>query len=315
MAAKAIPDDEFVDLYETVGPTELAKRVGVTLRGVFERRRALEGRIGRAIVSPDNRSGRKAIEHPQRVEIMVADGHVLIGSDAHYWPGDPSVAHRAFIHLCKKLKPVAVIMNGDVIDAPTISQHKPIGWEDRPKLIDEINAAKERMKEIEKIIPFATRKIWPLGNHDARFETRLAYTAPEYAEIHGVHLKDHFPNWEPCWSAWINDDIVIKHRFKGGMHAIHNNVLWAGKTMITGHLHSQNVRAFTDYNGTRWGVDGGCLADVHHKAFRDYTEDNPLNWRAGFVVLKFHQGELLPPELVSVRDQESVVFRGEVIRV
>jgi hypothetical protein len=35
----------------------------------------------------------------------------------------------------------------------------------------------------------------------------------------------------------------IKHRFKGGMHAPQNNTLWAGVTMVTGHLHSQKVTA------------------------------------------------------------------------
>jgi len=32
-------------------------------------------------------------------------------------------------------------------------------------------------------------------------------------------LKYHFPNWETCWSFWVNDDTVIKHRHKGGRYA------------------------------------------------------------------------------------------------
>lgn len=263
-------------------------------------------------------------EHPGRITIKVRDGTVLVGSDAHYWPGIVSTAHRAFVHFCEKLQPAAVIMNGDMLDGSTISRHAPIGWEDRPKLVDEIEACKDRLGEIVKAsLSKKTRRIWPLGNHDARFETRLATVAPEYAKVHGVHLRDSFPEWEPCWSVWINDDVVVKHRNRGGIHATHNNTLNAGKTIVTGHLHSLKVTPLTDYNGTRWGVDTGMLAQAPGKGrptgpqFIDYTEDNPLNWRSGFAVLTFKGGRLLWPEVCHVIDERKglVEFRGEVIEV
>ena len=109
--------------------------------------------------------------------------------------------------------------------------------------------------------------VWTLGNHDGRFETRLATVAREYAELHGVSLKDHFPAWGACWAAWINNDVVVKHRYKGGVHATHNNTMWAGKTIVTGHLHSAKVTPFDDYDGTRYGVDCGCLADPYGDQF------------------------------------------------
>jgi hypothetical protein len=130
----------------------------------------------------------------------------------------------------------------------------------------------------------------------------------------GIHLRDHFPNWEPGWSCWVND-VVVKHRFKGGIHATHNNAVTSGKHMVTGHLHSAKVTPWTDYNGTRYGVDTGCLADPDHRAFVDYTEDNPKNWRSAFALLTFHKGRLLMPELVQVFDDKHVEFRGEVIKV
>ena len=55
----------------------------------------------------------------------------------------------------------------------------------------------------------------------------------------------------------VNGNVVIKHRMKGGIHAAHKNTLHAGTTMVTGHLHSLKVTPFSDYNGTRWGVDTG----------------------------------------------------------
>jgi hypothetical protein len=108
---------------------------------------------------------------------------------------------------------------------------------------------------------------------------------------------------------------VIKHRYKGGAHAPFNNTITAGVSIITGHLHSQKVSPFSDYNGTRYGVDTGCLADPYHDAFQDYTEDNPKDWRSGFCVLTFHDGCLLPPELVTKWDEHHVYFRGSLHEV
>lgn len=223
---------------------------------------------------------------------------------------------RGFIRFCKELKPAAVILNGDVLDFPQISRHPPIGWTKLPSVQEEVEAAQDVLAKIEKIT-FKTRKIWTLGNHDSRFETRIATIAPEFAKVAGTSLVDHFPNWEPCWSAWINDNTVVKHRFKGGDHAPFNNAIKSGKHMITGHLHSAKVIPWSDYNGTRYGVDGGCLAEPEAKAFVDYTEDNPKNWRSGFVVLTYCEGELLPPELVLCHDtkRDCIIFRGEVIKV
>lgn len=313
---KACSDADFIELLEKYGPAETARRLNREVRGVYERRERLEGRIGRQITGPRKTATatRSNVEHPHRLSVDIQTGVILICSDGHYWPGPASTAHRAFVKFCKDLKPSTVIMNGDALDGARISRHAPIGWEKRPELIDEIEACKERLGEIEKAA-FKARKIWGLGNHDSRFETRIATVVPEYAKIHGVHLRDHFEAWEPCWSVWINDDAVVKHRFRGGIHARHNNVIWAGKTIITGHTHALGVTPFPDYNGVRWGVETGCLADPEGAQFVDYTEDGPKRWEAGFVVLTFKDGVLLPPELVTVWSPDQVAFRGALIKV
>jgi hypothetical protein len=313
-------DDDFVAVFERDGPEKTKETFGfATIRGVYSRRESIERKIGRQITVPDRGQSfrtRQHVAHPYRVHLDIPDGIVLVGSDAHYWPKRVTAAHRAFVRACKELKPKAVIMNGDVLDGSRISRHPPIGWESRPALVEEIEASKERLGEIYSTAKNA-KFVWTLGNHDSRFETRLATVAPEYAKIHGVHLQDHFPEWQPGWACWLNDDVVVKHRYKGGVHATHNNALASGKTMVTGHLHSLKVTPYDDYNGTRWGVDTGTLAAKEGEQFVDYTEDNPRNWRSGFAVLTFHKGRLLWPEVVNVRDEEAgeVEFRGRTYAV
>lgn len=308
-------EDEFIGLVERHGICETARRLKCSERAASLRRRGIEKRRGIVIKVSDPRSPTKHIrEHPARLIETVKNGIVLIGSDAHYWPGIITTAHRAFVQFCKKLNPQIVVMNGDEFDGASVSRHPPIGWEDVPTVQMELETVADRLDEVFKASKNA-KHIWTLGNHDARFETRLAIQAPEYAKVHGFHLKDHIQGWSPCWSVWINNDVVIKHRWKGGIHATHNNTVGSGKTMVTGHLHSPKVTPFTDYNGTRWGVDCGTLAEPDGPQFMDYTEDNPKNWRSGFAVLTFKDGELLDPELVRVRDENSVVFRGEIVHV
>lgn len=309
------PDADFVSLFEKHGAAETARRLGIGERSVHRRRVTLERRIGRQLRAPshNNSNTRHAEDHPGRLSADIRDGVVLVGSDFHLWPGDKSTAFRAFVKFCKDLKPSIVVANGDVLDFPQVSRHPPIGHQHLPTVEEEIEYAQEMMGEIEKAA-FKARKLWPLGNHDGRFETRLATIAPGFARLHGFSLKDYFPNWEPCWSVWIND-CVIKHRWKGGQGATRANALNAGRSMVTGHLHSLKVTPLTDYNGTRYGVDTGCIADPSSRQFLDYTEDAPLDWRSGFAVLTFRQGQLLYPEVAQVWDDNHIQFRGEIIRV
>ena len=322
MPAERCSEAEFVELYEQHGQVGVARLLGLAEAKVSKRRRNIERRRGIKIRHREQRSVHLTrIPPPQgkhRLTLEILDGEILVGSDFHYWPGETTLMHRAFVAFCKERKPRAVILNGDVMDAPSISRHMPIGWENRPKLIDEIEWAQEMTHQIA-VAGGRCQKIWTIGNHDARYETRLAHVAPEYAKIHGFHLKDSFPLWEPAWSVAINsgtpEEVFVKHRFRGGIHAVHNNLLWSGVHIVTGHLHSAQVRPLTLHNErTIWGVDGGCIAEPSARTFVDYTEDNPKNWRSAFCLLTFKNGRLMMPELILKWDALHVQFRGELLR-
>ena len=319
MPAPKCSEAEFIQMFESLGAKGAGEALGMSEPHIYARRRAIEKRIGRSLNSPNDTYRKSLIydgaHHPGRIHFDIENGTALIGSDCHYWPGIVTTAHRAFVKFIKEHKPGLLILNGDVMDGASISRHPSIGWEDKPSVIQEIEAAQERLGEIEDAAGRKCDLAWTLGNHDGRFETRLATVAPEYAKVHGVHLKDHFSHrWQPCWSVEINNDVIVKHRFKSGIHAPHNNTMWAGKTIVTGHLHSQKVYPFTDYNGDRWGVDTGTMAEPYGPQF-DYVEDNPRSWRSGFGLFTFHKGNLLQPELVRVCGDGEVDFRGKMHRV
>lgn len=254
--------------------------------------------------------------HDAYIHLPVLDGCVMVVSDQHYWPKEPSTAHRGALWVAKKLAPWAIVNNGDTIDGARISRW-PMGsfiqLGGTPTVQQELTASKMFLGDFEKI---STQYLtWNLGNHDARFETFLAEHAPEYAGITGFHLKDHFAQWAPAWATFIGEEVVVKHRFKGGMYAAVNNALWSGRSMVTGHLHGLYAKAITDYNGTRWGVEAGTLLEHDSLATLHYTEGNPVNWQPGFVLLHFRNGKFTGPELVYAMRDGTILFRGDKVPV
>jgi len=296
----------------------MAKELDIDLRSIFKRRNILEQKYNmRFDFIRDNRIA--TAQKPTRLDLGIRDGSVIVFSDAHFWPGIRTTAYNGLIWAINNVDDLkAVINNGDAFDGAGISRYPRIGWDKTPSLIEELKACELALAEIEdeaKVVNSAVKLMWPLGNHDARFETRLAANAPQYEHIKGFSLADHFPEWQPCWSVWLNDKVIVKHRWKGGVHATHNNTINSGVTMVTGHLHSLKVTPFDDYHGTRFGVDTGTLAEPSGPQFENYLEHSPTNWRSGFVVLTFVDGVLLWPEVARVLDTDKIDFRGQVIRV
>lgn len=321
MPPPKVSESVFVDSIKTIGIAATVKKYDLDPRNAARRRRFLEGKYG-PIESPYEPVGGRLKankNYPGRVPLSVKDGVVIVAGDPHYWPGDKPLMHRALVLMLKRFRQErklrAVIMNGDVCDFASISHWPMVNWEKRPSVQEEIETCIERMDELAEAAGRAPR-YWPLGNHDARFSIFLAQHAREFAKLQGFQLKDHFPLWEPCWSVEINENTIVKHSYRSGIHAAYNNVLHSGMNMVTNHLHSAKVYPFDDYNGTRWGVDTGCIADTNGAQFL-YMQDNPRNWRNGFAVLTYESGQLMPPELVlshPLKD-DCVIFRGETIKV
>lgn len=81
------------------------------------------------------------------------------------------------------------------------------------------------------------------------------------------------------------------------------------------HPVQHSLKATSDCNGTRWGVDTGTLAEPYGPQFEDCMEQSPVNWRSGFCVLTFLDGELLQPQLALVRGDGRIDCCGKVYEV
>jgi hypothetical protein len=319
MGKTVYSDQEFIELWKThESASAFAKAVGMDMRNIIRRKNNLEARYGEPLKSKN--STRQTIkENSVRKLLGIENGTVIVFSDAHFWPGIHTTAYRGLIWAIKEFQPKAVIANGDIFDGASVSRYDPHGFSSVPSVVQELKACELAMGEIEetaKKVRHNVSLVWTLGNHDSRYENRLAANAPQYSFVKGFSLKDHFPAWHSCWSCWPTEEVVVKHRWKGGIHATHNNAVQSGVSICTGHLHSLKVTPFADYNGNRFGVDTGTLAETNGPQFINYLEDSPTNWRSGFAILTFHNGRLLWPELVhSWGAENKIEFRGKVYDV
>lgn len=321
MPSPKVSDAEFIELWKTLGSaTKICKFIDIDVSAVHQRRRNIEKKYKIQLVAEDkSRGGRyshlqTAHNHAARHQLGIENGVVIVFSDAHFWPGIRTTAFKGLLWAIREFKPKAIINNGDAFDGASISRFPRIGWDTKPSIIQELKACEASLGEIEEEAGRA-KLIWTMGNHDSRFENRLAANAGEFEGVKGFSLRDHFPSWTSCWACWPSEEVCVKHRYKGGIHATHNNTVNSGVSIVTGHLHSLKVTPFSDYNGARFGVDTGTLANPTGPQFSDYLEDNPTNWRSGFAILTFFNGRLLWPELVHDFGDGCVEFRGKVIDV
>jgi hypothetical protein len=314
MGKPKVSEEEFIALFKEHGsPAKVAKIIGVAEKTVYLRRARIMRDTGISMDSFAAKQNNMFASTIRRNEMHyeVRGQTVIVASDCHYWPGESTVAHKALIKLLKQIKPMAIVLNGDVFDGARVSRHDPLYRNETPSVKQELEVCQDRLGEIEKASHNSTL-FWLYGNHDTRLWRYMRINAPECEGAFGADLFDYFPGWHCGYVMHINNNTVIKHRWHNGIHATYNNVLKGGRSIVTGHLHRLQTTAWGDYNGRRWGVDTGTLADPKGEQFA-YLEGNSTPWASGFAVLTFDKnGMLLPPELVEVIG-ETAYFRGKAV--
>ena len=323
MAKNKLPQDNevFATEFSSIGAQGMASRYDVGIRNVCHRRRRAEEALGRSISVPAHLSRDKTPRPSVRQTLKVEkDMTILVGSDAHYEINTVTTAHLAFVELAKQLQPDVIVLNGDLLDGASISRHAPLGWEERPTVQDELNAVHQRLQEIEKASP-SSKRYWVMGNHDSRFDMKLADALPQYKGVPGFSLREQFPAWIFSISLWIEGaerPIMIRHKpIGGGITGGHRTTLMSGVHTVSGHTHHQECKPLTDFTGTRLGIQLGTMAEPNQPTF-DYAEDAPKNWSSGFALLSIKKNWLLQPEFVRVHSQHEAgeyEWRGEIHKV
>ena len=287
---------------------EVSRTTGISLRNVLYRRVAIERRSG-VKLSP----GQKPVStdfHTEALKLELPDeADIVLFGDAHVWPHQyETPAFQALLKVIHMLKPRLIIDMGDSFDGATVSRFPRRGWEQPPSLKEELGANLDFHTQITKAATVGCQLVWIPGNHCMRMANRLANAVPEFHGMPSTDLPEMFPEWRFANSVVINETLVCKHRYRQGVHAVFNNTLHAGVSIATGHLHRLIVRPIHDYRGLRYGIETGTLANIYGPQF-GYTEDNPVDWCHGFVVVHV-EGQTIWPEPIYV-SENAFRFRGK----
>ena len=308
--------ERMVEAWKRLGsPSLVARELKIGIRAVMDMRSRIEALGVDLPTTADQRPGVARIvlnEMRQFIQYTIENGSIVIGSDAHYSPGVVPVAHAAMLKVIARVKPQAVILNGDIFDGGSVSRHAPIGWQKAPTVKQELEAVQDRLAEIEQVSVGADlMRTW--GNHCIRFESRLSGMVPEYRDIAGTRLKDHIPRWQDAWRIQVNDDTIILHDWHQGVHSGWNDVMKSGGySVVTGHTHELSYKTHRGFGRAHYGIKTGMLADEDQTEF-NYRGGKPgMLWTSGFVVLTWKDGKLLPPELATVVDG-MCYFRGDAV--
>ena len=116
-----ISDLEFITLFEMCNrnPQTMSKSIGMSVRNIQNRRDTLETRYEKEMNT--NTLVDLVGTKPDRINLGIENGTVIVFSDAHFWPGIRTTAYNGLIWAIQNLENIkAVINNGDAFDLSLI---------------------------------------------------------------------------------------------------------------------------------------------------------------------------------------------------
>jgi predicted phosphodiesterase len=219
----------------------------------------------------------------------VKEERIGILSDIHF-PYYDKEALEAAIRFLIKWKPDCIILNGDIVDAYSLSR-----FEKDPRARSfsyELDMLRNFILKLKKLFPNA-RIIFKAGNHSDRYEKTILQRVPELADLNLFTFEAVIQAKE------LGIDVVKSKRIikAGKLNIIHGHEVPMGiigpvnpargfflKTkanVLGGHFHRSSEHMEQDINGQVVGAwSTGCLCDLNPK----YMPIN--NWNSGFATVE-----------------------------
>lgn len=213
----------------------------------------------------------------------------LIIPDCHI-PFEDKRAYELMIEAGKHINPDEIVILGDYADFFDVTAH-PKDPDTGAKLIDEIDAVQDRLRQLRNLFPNA-EIFYIEGNH----EYRLArYVRDKCAEFFGLVSWDRLLNLSAYNIKHINygsgqrhsvlgSKLIARHEpISGGIHCAYGTVSKAQASVIFGHTHRLQESQIVSINGENFrGISCGWLGDQGNPVM-GYVK-NHHQWSLGFSV-------------------------------
>jgi predicted phosphodiesterase len=255
--------------------------------------------------------------YPRRV-----NRHFIVASDWHSY-----FVHQASLDILKKMaiklgkNKTSLIILGDFLDVPYLMKKSPDFnmWCNRadgldeyfiPKLLEEAVIGNEIL---DQVVPLFEEVIFMAGNHEQRIDLFRESSSCPHAYKHIFDLKKILKFEERgIRYAPHNDfiDLGSNLSLTHGPSALKKHFEACGRSIIYGHVHTAEVKAFTTRGKTKksWSLPTmGTLSP-------EYLKGIPNAWTNGFAHVVLKPNDHFQVQIHEVFDDELILSTGEVLR-
>lgn len=252
--------------------------------------------------------------------------HFVVASDFH-----SEHTHLPSLNIMLKLaerigkKKVSIIILGDFLDVPYFMKKDEEfqKWIKRPEAIDQFFLEKYNDEVdignsiLDKCSSRFSKMIYMEGNHENRINL---FRNSDYCQAgykHIFNLRNSFKSKERDmahldYNDWIDlgVNLSLTHGMYCGPSALKKHFEAAGKSVMYGHVHSAEVKAFSSRGKTRkaWSLPTmGTLSPAYLKGVV-----NP--WSNGFAVVSLKPNNHFQVHMMEVWDDQLILPTGEVIK-
>lgn len=260
---------------------------------------------------------------------------VIVGSDFHSQMVDP-LALRVWLEVLGMVQPDLVVLNGDIVDFPSVGRYSQIPGAGNLSLQQEINFCREHiLGPTRNAVGDKTPITYHVGNHEQRLVRYLADTAPALADLESLRWDKLFGiddfgiemvfggNWLAPMQQGRSENLrktfkvyydcfVVAHGHSIAKNAMEAELLRFGMSGTSGHTHRPGIwtRGNVRTANLSW-TSTGMMAG--HAVGKDYV-DGPSMWTMGFALFTIDpaNGTVIPQPIHITED--FATFCGRVWR-
>ncbi len=219
----------------------------------------------------------------------------------------------AAMKIVEDIKPVGLILGGDVLDMHSLSSH------DKGKIaIQGINLGYEYDKTnmvLDQIEDYDfTYKVYLAGNHEARHNKYMssvdnnklgsALKSPVEAlslKERNYEILDSYPNDE-----YVLGDLTIYHGESFSVHVAHSDLQKMKKSIMFGHTHRQQTHSESEIDA----YNVGAMADFDSPVFNYAGKIQKKSWSNGLAIITVVDGKA-HTEILKWKNNK-LVFGGKI---
>ncbi len=234
-------------------------------------------------------------------------------------------------------QPDRVIINGDLVDWPTVSRHAKKTQDHWVSANDCIQSAGKVLARIRAAVPQDTRIQFLPGNHDANLSRFLLDRAEAAADLCvsgsdvpvwslrnllrfdelGIEQIGQEDRWEQA-TIKLTDELVVRHGLSvkaGSAASVIANLKSATFASITGHTHRQGVAGVTRNrpkgHKILLGAEIGGMFQMPRKAsdWPTYVAHDRLDWQPGWASISLEKDKHYCLDLASWQNG-ALMWRG-----